>query len=132
VREMMNRFPVYPVLPASDIGRAKAWYQQKLGMSPSREGQSGLWYQCGEGTWLLVYPTDSAGTARNTQAHFQVMGIEEVTQNLRGRGVEFEHYEAFKDFQSEDGIIEMEGYKVVFVKDSEGNTIEIAEPPTEG
>jgi catechol 2,3-dioxygenase-like lactoylglutathione lyase family enzyme len=128
---MIEGFPVYPVLPASDIGRAKAWYQEKLGMAPSRESQAGLWYECGEGTWLLVYPTESAGTARNTQAHFQVAGIEEVMEDLRGRGVEFERYEAFKDFQSEDGIIEMDGYKVVFVKDSEENTIEIAQVPTE-
>jgi hypothetical protein len=89
-----------------------------------------LWYECGEGTWLLVYPTESAGTARNTQAHFQVTGIEGVMEDLRGRGVEFERYEAFKDYQSEDGIIEMDGYKVVFVKDSEGNTIEIAQLPS--
>ena len=127
---MMNRFPVYPVLPASDIGRAKAWYQEQLGMAPSRESQGGLWYECAEGTWLLVYPTESAGTARNTQAHFQVSGIEDVMEALRGRGVEFERYDAFKGYQSEDGIIEMDGYKVVFVKDSEGNTIEIAQVPT--
>ena len=127
---MMERFPVYPVLPTSDIGRAKAWYQEKMGMTPAQEGQSGLWYECGEGTWLLVYPTEAAGTARNTQAHFQVTGIEKVMDDLRGRGVEFEKYDAFKDYQSEDGLIEMEGYKVVFVKDSEGNTIEIAQVPT--
>ena len=127
---MMNRFPVYPVLPASDIGRAKTWYQEKLGMAPSLEGPDGLWYECGEGTWLLVYPTESAGTARNTQAHFQITGIEKVMENLRGRGVEFERYEAFKDYQSEAGVIEMGGYKVVFVRDSEGNTLEIAQVPT--
>lgn len=127
--DSLGQFPVYPVLPASEIGRARSWYQEKLGMTPSQEPAGGLWYECGEGTWLLVYPTEQAGTARNTQAHFQVTGIEEVMEALRGRGVEFERYEAFKDFQSEDGMIEMDGYKVVFVKDSEGNTIEIAQLP---
>jgi hypothetical protein len=99
-------------------------------MAPSREGPDGLWYECGDGTWLLVYPTESAGTARNTQAHFQITGIEKVMGDLRGRGVDFERYEAFKDYQSEDGVIEMGGYKVVFVKDSEGNTLEMAQVPT--
>jgi catechol 2,3-dioxygenase-like lactoylglutathione lyase family enzyme len=128
--ESLNEFPVYAVLAASDIGRARAWYQEKLGMTPTQEPAGGLWYECGGGTWLLVYPTEEAGTARNTQAHFQVTGIEKVMEVLRGRGVEFERYDAFKDYQSENGMIEMGGYKVVFVKDSEGNTIEIAQVPS--
>jgi catechol 2,3-dioxygenase-like lactoylglutathione lyase family enzyme len=128
---MMDRFPIYPVLAASDIDRARTWYQEKLGMTPKIDEGWGMWYECGEGTWLLVYPTGAAGTAQNTQAHFQVTDIEGLMKELRGRGVTFEIYdsEPFSQMQKGGGLYEYEGYKTVFVKDSEGNTIEIAQQP---
>lgn len=128
---MLGAFPVYPVLPASDIDRARTWYQEKLGMTPKIDEGFGMWYECGEGTWLLVYPTEAAGTAQNTQAHFQVTDIEQVMDDLRGRGVTFEEYdfEPFSQMHKGGGLYEYEGYKTVFLKDSEGNTIEIAQQP---
>jgi catechol 2,3-dioxygenase-like lactoylglutathione lyase family enzyme len=128
---MLGAFPVYPVLPASDIDRARSWYQEKLGMTPKIDEGFGMWYECGEGTWLLVYPTEAAGTAQNTQAHFQVTDIEQVMDDLRGRGVTFEEYdfEPFSQMHKGGGLYEYEGYKTVFLKDSEGNTIEIAQQP---
>jgi catechol 2,3-dioxygenase-like lactoylglutathione lyase family enzyme len=128
---MMQRFPIYPVLAASDLARAKAWYEEKLGMTPSIDQEMGLWYECGDGTWLLVYPTGAAGTAQNTQAHFQVTDIEKLMDDLRGRGVTFEEYDfdPFTQMHKGGGLYEYEGYKTVFVKDSEGNTIEIAQVP---
>jgi catechol 2,3-dioxygenase-like lactoylglutathione lyase family enzyme len=128
---MLGESPVYPVLPASDLGRAKAWYEEKLGMTPKIDQGWGLWYECGDGTWLLVYPTEAAGTAQNTQAHFQVTDIEGLMDGLRGRGVTFEEYdfEPFTQMHRGGGLYEYEGYKTVFVKDSEGNTIEIAQQP---
>ena len=126
---MLERFPVYPVLPASDLQRARAWYEEKLAMRPWKEDPGGLWYACAEGTWLLVYPTDRAGTAQNTQAHFQVTDIEFVLAELRGAGVKPEEYESFKDFHQGEGLYDMDGTKVAFLKDSEGNTIELAQVP---
>ncbi len=130
---MLQRFPIYPVLAASDLGRAKAWYQEKLGMTATIEEDQGLWYECAEGTWLLVYPTGAAGTAQNTQAHFQVTDIRSVMADLRERGVAFEEYDypPFTDWHQGRGLYEVEGYKLGFVKDSEGNTIEIAQQPPE-
>lgn len=127
---MLGRFPIYPVLPASDLERAKTWYRDKLGMTPAKE-EMGLWYECAEGTWLLVYPTGTAGTAQNTQAHFQVTGIDELMTKLRGRGVAFEEYdyEPFTGWHQGGGLYQVDGYKACFLKDSEGNTIEIAEVP---
>jgi catechol 2,3-dioxygenase-like lactoylglutathione lyase family enzyme len=127
--EPLGRFPVYPVLAASDLDRAKAWYQEKLGMSPGKEDPSGLWYECAGGTWMLVYPTESAGTAQNTQAHFAVTDIESLMDELRGRGVTFEEYDfpPFTDMHKGGGLYQMGEYRGGWFKDSEGNTIEIAQ-----
>jgi catechol 2,3-dioxygenase-like lactoylglutathione lyase family enzyme len=127
----MQMFPIYPVLAASDLERAKTWYREKLDMTPTIESEEGLWYECGQGTWLLVYPTGAAGTAKNTQAHFQVTEIESLMETLRSRGVSFEvyDYEPFSDWHQGGGLYAVGGYRVGFVVDSEGNTIEVAQVP---
>lgn len=117
---------IWPVLAASDIGRAKEWYRDKLGLSPAKE-EGGLWYAFGEGTWLLVYPTPHAGTAQNTQAHLDVAGIESLMDDLRSRDVVFEEYDFGEMGRTVNGVLEAEGWKAAWFKDSEGNTIEITE-----
>jgi catechol 2,3-dioxygenase-like lactoylglutathione lyase family enzyme len=123
---MLQGFPVYAVLAASDLGRAKAFYQEKVGMAPTKEDPGGLWYECAGGTWLLVTPSQFAGTAQNTQASFQVENIEALMSGLRERGLAFEEYD-LPGFKTENGLLEMGGYKAAWFRDSEGNTIEIAQ-----
>jgi hypothetical protein len=48
--ESLRDFPVYAVLPPSDCDRAKAWYREKLGLTPSEEMGPNAWYRCAEGT----------------------------------------------------------------------------------
>jgi hypothetical protein len=83
----LSDFAIWPVLAASDPGRAKKWYEEKLGLTPKREDETGgMWYEFAGGTWLLMYPTPNAGTAKNTQAHFEVTDLESLVDTLRSRG----------------------------------------------
>ena len=114
----LSDFAIMPVLAASDTGRAKTWYEEKLGLTPKQEDATGgLWYEFAGGTWLLVYPTPSAGTAN----------IEELMAELRSRGVAFEEYDFGEMGKTENGLISVMGYKAAWFKDSEGNTFEITE-----
>lgn len=123
-------FPVWPVLAASDIGRAKKWYEEKLGLKPTREDEvGGLWFQFAGSTWLLVYPTPHAGTARNTQAHLDVTDIESLMDDLRSRGVMFEEYDFGEMGKTENGVFAMGEYASAWFKDSEGSTFEVAQVP---
>jgi catechol 2,3-dioxygenase-like lactoylglutathione lyase family enzyme len=127
---MLNAHPMSARLAASDIGRARAWYQEKLGFSPEREemGGAGLWYRSGE-TWFYLYQTDSAGTARNTVGGWEVTGIEGLMRELRSKGVTFEEYD-FGEMRTENGLLSGPGgYKAAWFKDSEGNTLELTEVP---
>jgi catechol 2,3-dioxygenase-like lactoylglutathione lyase family enzyme len=126
---MLDRFRVYAVLPASDLQRARAWWQEKVGMAPKTEDPGGLWFACADGTWVVITPSAYAGTAQNTAASFTVTGIEELMQDLRGRGVVFEEYD-LPDFKTENGLFAVHGYKAAWFKDSEGNIVEIAEVPS--
>ena len=70
--DSIGEFPVYAVLPASDFSRARSWYEEKLGLTPSEEAPGNAWYRCADGTWFILTQTPNAGTAQNTAAGFTV------------------------------------------------------------
>jgi len=123
---MLSRFPVYAVLPSSDLGRARDWYEEKVGMVPTKEEPGGLWYECADGTWFVIAMSSFAGTALNTAATFQVVDIESVIRDLRDRGVVFEEYD-LPGMKTEEGLFASGPYKAAWFKDPDGNTVEISE-----
>ena len=120
---------MYAILPASDLDRARGWWQDKVGMSPTKEDPGGLWYECADGTWVAITHSGFAGTAQNTAVSFAVSDIEGLMSDLRERGVVFEEYD-LPGFTTVDGLFTMGGYKAAWFKDSEGNTVEIAQVPS--
>lgn len=117
----LTQFPVHTSLATSDLERAKTWYLEKLGLTPNQEN-GGIWFRFAGDTWLHVYQTSAAGTAQNTVAGITVTNIEEVMEQLRERGVEFEDYEV-----TENGLATFETAKVAWFRDPDGNTIELSE-----
>lgn len=125
---MLDTFPVFAVLPSSDLDRARTWYRDHLGMDPTKEDPGGLWYSCADGSWLVVTRSQFAGTARNTAASFQVTGIADLMARMRANGVVFEDYD-LPDFSTVDGLFTWGGYRAAWFKDADGNIIEISEVP---
>lgn len=123
---MLSQFKAFPVVPSKDLDRAKAWYEEKTGMTPTKVDPGGLWYECAGGTWFLVTGSAYAGTAQNTAATFQVVGIEDMMSKLRERGLGFEEYD-LPDFKTVDGLFAMGPYKAAWFKDVDGNIIELSE-----
>jgi len=82
---MLEQFPIHATVAASDLARARGWYEEKLGLKPKIEADEGLWFEFAPGTWLLLYQTPSAGTAQNTVAGWTVTGIEALMEDLRSR-----------------------------------------------
>jgi catechol 2,3-dioxygenase-like lactoylglutathione lyase family enzyme len=124
---VIDAFPVHATLPASDLGRARDWYRDKLGLEPVKEDEVGLWFEFA-GARLLLYETPSAGTAQNTAAEWLVRDIEAVVSKLRARGVQFEDYD-FPGLKTENGIGTIGEHKSAWFKDSEGNILSLDEPP---
>ena len=125
--ESLSEFPVYAVLPASDFERAKVWYRDKLGLTPSQEEGPNGWYRCAEGTWFILTVSQHAGTAQNTAAGFTVKHIESAMDALRARGVEFLEYDFGEMGKTENGLMTVGDYKAAWLKDSEGNIIELSQ-----
>ena len=132
VKSVLSEYPLMARLAASDIGRAKTWYADKLGLVPQTEEMGGqvLYYQTG-GQWFSVYQTAFAGTARNTVAGWTVKDVEGLMAQLRARGVIFNDYD-FGEVKTVNGLMAMGGYKAAWFTDSEGNTIELSQVPEPG
>jgi hypothetical protein len=99
---------------------------EKLGLVPEREDSGGVRYRFGGETWLYLYGTPSAGTAKNTIAGWAVTGIEAVMAGLRERGVTFEDYD-FGEMKTVDGLADFGMAQAAWFKDSEGKTYELSE-----
>ena len=119
-----------PLLAASDIARARAWYSQKLGLEPVREyGGGELLRYSSAGQPFGLYRTPSAGTAKNTVAGWQVADLRALATQLRARGVAFEEYD-FGEERTVDGILTRpDGSLNSWIRDSEGNILAIDQDP---
>ena len=123
---MLTDFPIHATAAAVDLDRATRWYEEHLGLVPDHADPGGVWYRFAGDTWLYLYGTSAAGTARNTIAGWTVRGIEAVMADLRERGVVFEDYD-FGDLRTVDGLADFGPAKAAWFKDSEGNTYELSE-----
>ena len=109
----------------SDPAAARKWYEDKLGLTVKQEDPGGVWYQFGE-SWLYVYQSGSAGTARNTVAGWAVDDLAAEMKWLRGRGVAFEEYD-MPGLKTVDGVVDFGPAKVSWFKDPDGNTFELSQ-----
>jgi catechol 2,3-dioxygenase-like lactoylglutathione lyase family enzyme len=123
---MLQSFPIHATAATADLDPARRWYEEKLGLVPVREDMGGVWYQFAGDTWLYLYATGSAGTARNTIAGWTMTGIEAVMTALRGTGVVFEDYD-FGEMRTVDGLADFGTAKAAWFKDPDGNTFELSE-----
>lgn len=125
---MLGTTPLHPVLPASDLERAKRWYSDKLGLEPVEEDEyGGAHYEIGGGTFL-VYTSEFAGTNKATAAGFRVENFDAVIAELRGNGVVFEDVDFGPLGVSVDGVIATPDGKdkAAWFKDSEGNILSLS------
>jgi predicted enzyme related to lactoylglutathione lyase len=119
---MLNTSSVEANIPASDLGRARDFYADKLGLTPRQEfGGEVLAYETDGGTRFQVYRTDYAGQAGHTIAQWHVADIESEVRDLKAKGVVFEVYD-MPGVEWDGEIASMAGMgRAAWFKDSEGN-----------
>ena len=125
---MLSDRRAYATIPATDINRAKAWYKDKLGLTPAEERMTGTIYRLADGTGFSLYETQFAGKAPNTLLAFTSTDMKGDVRMLRGRGVVFEEYD-FPGLKTEDGIATIGDFHGAWFKDSEGNILAIGDEP---
>ncbi|MFZ0695755.1 MAG: VOC family protein [Nitrososphaeraceae archaeon] len=105
---------------------AKKFYEDTLGLTQvAAEGQEVIVLKSGNST-VNVYRSQYAGTNKSTTMTWVVgEDIESVVQQLKAKGITFEHYDM--PGATREGDVHIAGdMKVVWFKDPDGNILNIA------
>jgi catechol 2,3-dioxygenase-like lactoylglutathione lyase family enzyme len=110
------------MLPVTNMARARAFYEEKLGLRPKEISPSGEVLYETDGSTLALYPRAEPPKSDHTAISFTVPNIEREVQELRSRGVTFELYD-MPNTVERDGIYQMGSEKAAWMKDPDGNIL---------
>jgi catechol 2,3-dioxygenase-like lactoylglutathione lyase family enzyme len=121
---MLTSRPIMPVLPVTDLERARRFYSERLGLRPSgeRSAHDAVVLEAGHGTKLELLKRDRPTKAEHTALTFEVDDIDHEVAELEGRGVRFEDYD-LPGLKTERHIAKMDGERAAWFKDTEGNIL---------
>jgi predicted enzyme related to lactoylglutathione lyase len=122
---MLSNAPIRAYIPASNIPRARKFYERLIGLKPKEEYAGGVIYECG-GTEVFLYPTSNAGTSKASQAYWSVTDVEAEVAGLKSRGVKFEEYN-MPGMKMKNSISTAGGAKTAWFKDTEGNILAVSQ-----
>jgi catechol 2,3-dioxygenase-like lactoylglutathione lyase family enzyme len=119
---MLKNSNAAATIAVRDIAKAAPFYEGVLGLKRLPAEESGvLVYESG-GSKVIVYPSTFAGTNRATSATWEVDSIESAVQELKDKGVSFEHYDLPGVTRSGD-IHETGRSRAAWFKDPDGNIL---------
>ena len=116
------------IVAVSDIARARTFYEDTLGLTliDSNAEAGVLAFRTGD-TQLTVYQSEFAGTNKANAVTWDMKGdIVAVVDDLRAKGVTFEHYPDMGMTLNGD-IHEAGPAKLVWFKDPDGNILHLIE-----
>ena len=117
---------VEAIVAASDMAKAKEFYEGALGLSGGPETQDGgITYECAGGTLIHVYPSGHAGQSGATVAAWATDDVDGTVDELASKGVVFEQYDMDPIKTNEKGIAEFGGDKIAWFKDPDGNILAV-------
>jgi catechol 2,3-dioxygenase-like lactoylglutathione lyase family enzyme len=121
---MLDKSTVTANIPAADLARARAFYADKLGLTPVHEEEGiMLLYRTAAGSWFSVYQTEFAGLARHTIAQWHVADVGATARELKDKGVVFETYD-LPGVEWSGDVASMAGMgKAAWFRDSEDNIL---------
>lgn len=126
----LKEYPVAAVLRAENLSRARDFYTQVLGLEPigDESSQGDVMLEAGDGSLLDVYERPGMAAPENTTLVFGVPKdhFDETVAELRSKGVMFEEYDVPEmQIRTVNGVGEMDGERMAWFKDTEGNIISI-------
>jgi catechol 2,3-dioxygenase-like lactoylglutathione lyase family enzyme len=122
---MLKDAEVQPMLPVKDLAAAEQFYRQTLGLDEIEVmPDTALTFRTGRGS-IVVYRSEFAGTNKGTAALWEVDDVEGTVEELKSRGVRFEHYDDMKDVTRKGDVHIAGPVKVAWFKDPSGNILSI-------
>jgi catechol 2,3-dioxygenase-like lactoylglutathione lyase family enzyme len=122
---MLGNSDATPMLAVKDLDRARAFYEDKLGLTETDDFGEGFMLKSGD-TPITVYKSEFAGTNKATALTFDVDDIDDEVRALKDKGIAFEHYQ-LEGLTPRGDIYEGEGMKTAWFKDPDGNILSLIE-----
>jgi catechol 2,3-dioxygenase-like lactoylglutathione lyase family enzyme len=123
---MLTNASIVPYIPVANMARARRFYEGTLGLKPKEEYAGGVIYECGNGSWVFMYPSAGAGTSKASTAFWAVDDVAAEVAELKARGVVFEEYD-MPGIKTVNSITTAGGAKTAWFKDSEGNILALSQ-----
>jgi len=123
---MLKDSEAIATIGVKEIDNAKKFYEGVLGFKPIQTGDEheGVVVYDSGGSELFVYQSDFAGTNKATAATWVVKDVEGTVKALKGRGVNFEHYN-FPETKLEGDVHVSGKMRAAWFKDPDGNILAI-------
>lgn len=112
-------------LSVADIQRARAFYEEQLGLDVLVEMGPGLMFDCGGGSFCFVYEKGDHVPAQHTVLNLMVEDIERAVDDLASRGVAMTPPEGMET--DAKGISVGGPSPIAWFKDPDGNWLAVAQ-----
>jgi catechol 2,3-dioxygenase-like lactoylglutathione lyase family enzyme len=122
---MIGKSDATPMIAVKDLDRARKFYEETLGLKEVDDFGEGFMLKSGD-TKVTVYRSEFAGTNKATALTFDVDDLESEVDDLKGKGVSFEHYE-LPGLERQGDLYVAEGMKTAWFKDPDGNILSLIE-----
>ncbi|MCX7892482.1 MAG: VOC family protein [Burkholderiales bacterium] len=119
---MLTRAPMTAILPVKDLGRAREFYERKLGLEPVGLQQDGKFVFNANGAQLALFPKPEGTKAEHTAVSFLVDDIVREIRELESRGVAFHDYD-LPGLKTVAHVCVLGSEKAAWFSDTEGNIL---------
>jgi catechol 2,3-dioxygenase-like lactoylglutathione lyase family enzyme len=119
---MLGNTPVMTMLPVVDMGRARAFYADTLGLKSLGPNPQGNQLFSAGGATIALYQREAPTRADHTALSWEVKNIGAVIRALTDRGVVFEDYD-LPGLKTVDKVCVLGAEKAAWFKDPEGNIL---------
>lgn len=124
---VLSEHPVFPILLSRDLDASMTFYRDALGLEVARRDPDRIVFRCGGGTQLVVTESTVGTADTQTQVAWRVPDIRAAIEELRGRGVTIEEYNA-PDPVTTDGVADMGHSWAAWFIDPDANVLAVVQP----
>jgi catechol-2,3-dioxygenase len=119
---MLARQPIDVMLLATDLGVAKEFYGDKIGLEILLETDDFVTFRCGGDSRLVLTRSSTGSGEEQTKASWRVSDIAAEVAVLRSRGVDVAEYDE-PGLKTVDGVADVGFAFSAWFVDPSGNTI---------
>jgi catechol-2,3-dioxygenase len=127
----LAKHPIDVMLTATDLGAARKFYGDGVGLEVLIEGDGFLTFKCGGDSRLVVTKSTERSREQTTRASWRVGDVASELAELRSRGVDVEEYDE-PGLKTVDGIADVGFALSAWLVDPDGNSIGLLQFKSEG